>query len=152
MLLNFKLFLMESGTFESDLRETLKKIPKKHQNLIKGWKFKAHPENTIKGDKKSCGLIDEKKKTITVASPWNYGREYTFLHEIGHLVWKYLMPEEKREKWAQTTEVIRSKNKKNKSLDQNDEELFCMAYAASYCNQPVVAFDHDSWIDFIKKI
>jgi hypothetical protein len=150
--MNFKLFLMEAGTFDTDLKESLKKLPKKHQNLVKGYKFKSHPENTIKGDKGACGLIDEKKKEITVAAPWNYGREYTFLHEIGHLVWKYLMSEDKREQWGKLAEKIKSKNKKNSSLNQIDEELFCMGYAAAYCNQPVVAFDHDSWIDFIKKI
>lgn len=140
---------MESGTFKSDLADSLKKLPKSHQLLVKEYKFKDYPENTIKGDKKSCGLIDEKNKTITIAAPWVFSREHTLLHEVAHLVWKYIDFDKKE--WSNLVKSIK-KNNKDPFLDQSDEEIFCMVYSSAYCEQPINSFNHEKWIKFVKNI
>ena len=106
--------------------------------------------NTLKGDDGHIGFIDEKNKKITIASPWNYGREYTLLHEIGHAVWKYIMSSKDKSKWKEIIDPIKKANKKE--LNQNDEEIFCMTYAQVYANNKITKFDHESLINFVKKV
>ena len=130
-----------------DSKKTLKKLPKSHQGLVKGYKFVFQPGNGLKGDSEHVGLIDEEKKTITVAAPWYYGREYTFLHEVAHLVWKYLVDKNLRHKWGETV-----KNTKDERQHQGEEELFCMAYANYYAKNKIVIHTHDAWEKFIKKL
>ena len=142
--MNFIEFLAESENKE--LGETLEKLPKKHYALVKGFKFEFQSGNTLKGDKNSVGFIDEAKKKIIIASPWNYGREYTVLHEIGHLIWKYLVDEDKRKEWK--TIVSKTKHKQ----DQNAEELFCMAYSDAYAKNKIEIHHHPEWEKFIRKL
>lgn len=148
--MEFRRFLAESKQGEGDIRKTLRKVPRAHSALIKGYKISFQPSNTLKGDDGHIGFIDEEKKTITIASPWNYGREYTLLHELGHAVWKYRMDDEDRSEWKKMLAPVKRKNKKE--LDQNDEEIFCMTYAQAYANNKMVKYDHDDLVDFARKI
>jgi len=143
--MNFKEFLEKADSTEADVKESLGKLPKKHAALVKGYKFKFLSTNTL-SDGENIGFIDEEKKTITIASPWNYGREFTFLHEVGHAVWKYIVDRKKKKEWIEI--VKRTKEKQ----DQNDEELFCMAYANEYANHQDVIHDHPEWSKFIKSL
>jgi hypothetical protein len=61
------------------------------------------------------------------------------------------MTKELKKEWSPLAKKIKNKNKDNKSLQQNDEELFAMAYAATYAKHPVVTFHHKEWIEFIKE-
>jgi hypothetical protein len=140
--MDFSQFLLEAEEEERNIKAMLKKLPKKHADLMKGFKFKYVPGNTLKGDDEHIGLI--KGKTVTVAGPWNYGREFTTLHEIGHMVWEKLMTPELKKAWTACA-------KKNKKQNQdNDEENFCMAYAACYTKHPPLTHHHEAWVDFIK--
>jgi hypothetical protein len=133
-----------------DVRRTLEKIPKTHSDLVKDYEISFQPSSSLKGDKGHVGFIDEEKKKIVVSSPWNYGREYTLLHEIGHAVWKYLVDDENKKEWKKILKDVKSKNKKD--LDQNDEEIFCMCYAQHYANNKLCKYDHPRLDKFVAKI
>lgn len=135
---------------KKDIRRTLEKIPESHAGLIKDYEIVFQPNNTLKGDKSHIGLIDEKKKRITIASPWNYPREYTLLHEIGHAVWKFLVGEDKKSDWKKILKAERAKNKKN--LGQDDEEIFCMIYAQVYAKNKMEKFKNKTLEGFVRKI
>lgn len=130
---------------EKDIKRTLSKIPKGHAKLVQGYKWKFEPGNTLNGDDEHIGYIDDSEKEIAVAAPWNYGREFTILHEIGHRVWDRLSPYLKRE-WEQI--VKNTKRKQN----QSPEELFCMAYANHYAKNKIVIHDHNTWHKFIERL
>jgi len=144
--MDFKEFLLTEDACISDVKKTLKKLPKLHRDLFKGYKYVFEPNNTLKGDNEHIGCIDEKKKTITIAAPWNYGREWTLLHELGHQVWKYLLTDEEKKRWREI--VKKTKEKQN----QGAEELFCMGYASAYAKRKVTIHTHSEWDKFIKKI
>lgn len=148
--MDFREYINESAEGQKDVKKTLGKIPRSHARLVDGYKFKFQPSNTLKGDDGHIGFIDEKNKTITIASPWNYGREYTLLHEVGHAVWKYVLDDEAKSKWKNLLAPVRKANRKD--LNQNDEEIFCMTYAQVYANNKITKFDHGSLIDFVKKV
>lgn len=142
--MEFKQFIESQ---ESDIEATLAKIPKKHKALVKGYKFKFQDGNTLKGDSGHVGVTDEDKKIITICAPWNYGREYTLLHELGHKIWEILSKKQK-EKWT----TIVKKTKMKKQDRQNPEELWCMAYANSYAKHQHVVFTYPEWDKFIRNI
>jgi|TARA_Y100000034_G_C6771931_1_gene344397 Zn-dependent peptidase ImmA (M78 family) len=146
--MNFKVFFTESEKKKNleDVNKTLKKLPKKYRNLFKGFKFKFEADNTLNGDDKHVGLIDTEKKTITIAAPWNYGREFTLLHEIGHLVWAHLLEDDLKKKWNNI-----AKNTKNK-MNDGLEELFCMAFANSFVKNKIGIHTHPKWENFIKEL
>lgn len=145
--MEFRNFLTESSSYESDINKTLAKLPDGHRKLIEKYKFKFQPHNGLKGDSDHIGVIDPDKKTITIAAPWNYGREMCLLHELGHLLWEVL-PHKIKSKWKEV-----AKNTKMKKEDrQNPEELFCMAYAVSYCARPPAVYCKKEWINFIKSL
>ena len=148
--MDFRRYLHEGREAEKDIKKTLSKVPKAHSRLVDGYSFSFQPSNTLKGDDGHIGFIDEKNKKITIASPWNYGREYTLLHEIGHAVWKYIMSSKDKSKWKEIIDPIKKANKKE--LNQNDEEIFCMTYAQVYANNKITKFDHESLINFVKKV
>jgi hypothetical protein len=142
--MNFTQFLIESDL--NDVKNTLAKVPKKHAALLKGYKFIFEKGNSLKGDSEHIGCIDEKKKTVTIAAPWNYGREFTLLHELAHAVWKYFVSEEKRKEWMQI--IKKTKNKQN----QGGEELFSMSYACTYAKHKIEIHNHPEWEKFIKNL
>lgn len=147
--MEFKIFL-ENSENTKNIKDTLKNIPKKHASLIGGYTIIFEPDNTLKKDKNHIGFIDEEKKTIKIAAPWNYGRQYTFLHEIAHAVWKYLVSEKKKKEWKDLVE--KAKLNKKQGLDQNDEEIFCMIYAQNYAKNKMSKFEHPELQNFVKSI
>lgn len=135
---------------KKDIKRTLEKIPDRHALLVKDYEIVFQPNNTLKGSKGHIGLIDEKKKRITIASPWNYPREYTLLHEIGHAVWKFLVSDEQKGEWKKFLKSERAKSKKN--LGQEDEEIFCMIYAQIYAKNKMEKFKNKNLERFVRKI
>lgn len=142
---SFKQFLSES--IESDTKEIIAKLPKCCKYLLKDYKFKFQGGNTLKGDSDHIGENDLDKKKITIAAPWEYARSFTVLHEIGHLFWKKYIEgsEQKKDEWHKL--VKQNKNK----LKQNDEELFCHAFANHFAKHKVITHEHPGWEKFIEK-
>ncbi len=143
--MKFKEFLMESENQQGDVRETLAKIPEKHRKLLHGYKFKFQGSNNLKNDSDHVGYIDEEKKVIMIAAPWRYPREFTLLHEVGHLIWKYFVTPQMKKEWSKIY-----KNTKDKQ-HQGEQEIFCMAYANSYSKNKIKIHDHPEWEKFIKR-
>lgn len=143
--MEFRTFLAESEN--SDFQQTLKRLPKSHQKLVKGYSLHFQSGNGLKNDTQHIGVVDPNKKTITIAAPWRYGREMSVLHEVGHLVWQTLSHSQK-EQWKR----IVKKTKIEKEFRQKEEELFCMGYGATYSTHPPTTYHHDEWIKFIKKL
>lgn len=138
--LNFHLFFESASN--GDLEKLLTKIPKAHKELLNGFNFKYTHKNTLNGDNKHIGVIHKDK--IEVAAPWNYGREFTTLHEIAHLVWAHKMTAKLKKEWCAIV-----KKTKNKPKDEC-EELFAMAYAQTYAKNKLTKYDFESWQKFIK--
>jgi hypothetical protein len=141
--MNFKLFLESSES--EDIKRTLNKLPKKHRELVKNYKINLQGGNTLKGDKEHIGELDGNNKNITVAAPYHFSRETTFLHEIAHQVWESL-PETLKQQW---TKIIK---KTKHPTHQNPEEMFCMCYATHYVKNKLVTYVNPKWDAFIKKI
>ena len=137
---------MDKSEEEKDIERTLNKIPQLHRSLIDDYVFKFHGGNTLNGDDEHVGYVDPSRKEIAVAAPYNYSREMTFLHEVGHRVWDTLVTPEQKAKWKKI--INNTKNKQNQSA----EELFCMAYAATYSKNPPTIHDHDEWKNFIREL
>lgn len=131
-----------------DLQHTLSKIPKDHRNILKGYKYAVEDGNTLKGDDGHIGLNDLDKQHIKVAAPWNYGREFALLHEIGHSVWaKYIANcKHRQEEWKKIAKRTKGK------VNQNAEELFCHAYANTYSKNKIEVHNHPEWEKFIKSL
>ncbi|RTK97719.1 MAG: hypothetical protein EKK64_00455 [Neisseriaceae bacterium] len=148
---NFKTFI-ESKEKE-DVSKIIAKLPKNHQKLLNGYKFKYTGGNTLHGDNEHIGYIH--KDNIVVAAPWHYSRSFTTLHEIAHLVYEKLFTEELKKEWSDLFKnTIKSQIEKNPnskdSLKQNAEEIFCMAYAATYAKHPPSTYLNEKWQDFVK--
>ena len=137
--LNFKEFFTESHKeFLQDAKKTMLKIPNSHKELVKNYKINPEGGNTLDGG--HVGEIDEKSKKIKIASPWNYGRVFTFLHEIAHAVWKYVLDDNLKKQWHSLYK--KCKKQCPTGLDQGSEESFCMLYAQHYAKNKLVKFDH----------
>jgi hypothetical protein len=145
-MLTFRTFLENEE--EKNLQQMLGKLPQSHRSLVKGFDFKFHSGNTLDGDDEHVGYMDDKGKEIGVAAPWNYGREFTILHEIGHRVWERL-PDQIKKAWFK---IVQQTKRTKKEQHQNDEELFSMAYAATYSKHPPTTFAIPTWIQFIKNL
>lgn len=148
-MMNFKQFMQDNMDEEKgDIQKTLSKLPPSHASLVRGYKWKFHAGNTLNGDDKHVGYIDDREKEIAISGPWNYGREFTILHEVAHKVWeKYIAPNPQLvRQWEQI--VARTKNKQN----QEPEELFCHAYANFYVKNKIVIHDHPEWREFIASV
>jgi len=142
--MEFRQFLESEET--KNIKVMLAKIPKAHQKLVRGFKYVFQKGNTLNGDNENIGVCDNCKKQLTIAAPWNYGREFTTLHEIGHMVWETLPPE-KKEEWKKVL-----KGTKGEHQRQNAEELFCMGYANTYAKHKDKIHDHPEWDKFIKSL
>lgn len=141
----FKQFLLEAESQQKDIEKTLARLPKEHKKLLHGYKFKFQGNNNLKNDEDHIGYVDEEKKVIMVAAPWRYPREFTLLHEVGHLVWKYLVTPDMKKEWSKIL-----KNTKNRQ-HQNDEEMWCQGYANTYSKNKIEIHNHPEWEKFIKK-
>lgn len=107
------------------------------------------PGNTLKGDDGHVGMIVNKpKKLVRIAAPWNYGREFTVLHEIAHLVYEVYVRNTPFEKaWEKL-----SLSTPNRKMDEPPEELFCHAYACYFAKNKIEIHHHPAWDRFIKKV
>jgi hypothetical protein len=144
----FRQFYEQTKEQEENLKATLRKLPASHQALVAPYKIKWHNDNTLQGDDGHVGIVNPQTKTITIAAPWRYGREHTFLHELAHKVWeRFVAPNPMLVKrWHEI--VANTKNK----MKQNDEELFCHGYAAAYGQNPPMIHYHKDWVNFIKEL
>ena len=146
---SFKLFLLESeNEYKKETEYTLRRLPKSHQNLVKGFSFEFQLGNTLKHDKQHVGMVDPKRKKIIIAAPWRYPREWTLLHEIAHMVWGKFVTSELQKKWKKITSNTKIKNSDKQGL----EETFAMAYACFYSQNKITKFDHPAWNNFIKEL
>jgi hypothetical protein len=143
MMNGFKLFVEAQTEEEKNVQALIKKLPKGHQKLLKGYKFKYQGGNTLKGDDGHIGVIFKDK--ITVAAPWNYGREFTTLHEIAHLVFEYLCTKKWKDEWNKIA------NKNPKQNQDNNEENFAMAYACHFAKHKIKVHDHPTWEDYMNR-
>lgn len=153
---DFKLFL-EAKIIdeEGDVQKTLKKLPKSHRDLVAGYRISFIGKNTL-SDGQSVGSNHLKNKKMVIASPWNFGREFALLHEIGHLVWEKL-PEPTKHQWKQLVQKNSSKQiqqnpQAKDSLKQNPEEIFCHCYANFYSKHKNVTYNNLQWMKFIKNL
>ena len=148
MILDFKKFFSENNSEEqSDIDKTLSTIPQSHRDFLKGFHISFQGGNTLHGDNQHVGMITtHPRKEIIIAAPWRYSREFTLLHEVGHLVWEYLVSQQLKNDWEEI--VQNTKNKQN----QPAEEHFCMAYGAAYSKRPPLIHSHPTWIHFIKNL
>ncbi len=142
---SFRKFFEQTKEQEANIKATLKKLPEAHRKLIGQYSFKWHGDNTLQGDDGHIGIVNPNDKTITIAAPWNYGREFTFLHEIAHKVFEQFMTEQMLAVWKKI--IARTKNK----MKQNAEELFCMAYANHFVKNKIVIHTHPEWDAYIKQ-
>jgi len=143
----FKYFFEQTAEQEENIKKTLDKLPKKHSDLIKGYKFKWQCDNVLDGDNAHVGILNPNNKTITVCAPWNYGREFTFLHEVSHKVWeKYIAPyPEKIKEWQKV--MVKHKGR----MKQNAEELWCMNYANYFVKNKIITHTYPEWEAYMKK-
>ena len=153
MLIGFRIYLETEE--EENVKTMISKLPKGHQALLNGYKFKYTPGNTLKGDKEHIGYIHQDK--IVVAAPWAYSREFTTLHEISHLVIEKLFTPKLKKEWSSLLKKTKPEQMKNNpstksALDQNDEEILCMVYAATYAKHPPVTYLNKAWQDFVKRL
>ncbi len=154
-MMKFSQFLkLTESEEERDIVKTLSRLPSSHAALVQGFQWKFHPGNTLNGDQQHVGYIDDRQKVIAVASPWNYGREFTVLHEVAHKVWeKFVAPNpELVRKWRSLCQKKTQKQMKDNSLSQDPEELFCMSYSQRYCKNKIEKFDNPYWLQFIDSI
>jgi hypothetical protein len=142
----FKQFFEQTKEQEANIKATLKKLPISHRKLITKYDLKWHGDNTLKGDDDHIGVVNPKNKTITIAAPWNYGREYTFLHEIAHKVFEAFMTKEMFATWKKVL-----KSTKGEKMNQNAEELWCMGYANYFAKNKIVIHTHPEWEAFMKE-
>lgn len=152
-MFNFKQFLiLLESQFDKDLAQTLANIPKSHAALVKDYNISADPDNTLKGDSENVGVIDEKKKKIRVAGAWNHSREFIFLHEVAHAVYKYKMTPTLKKEWASLVKSTKNQQKNVHQENQRPEELFCMIYANTYCQNGFSVYEIKELSNFIKKL
>jgi hypothetical protein len=151
MNVDFKKYLESSEKEEEEnLLKTLSKVPSSHKKLLDGYKIKYIDKTTLDGE--SVGMKCGKK--ISISNSWNYGREFVTLHEIGHMVWEKVLSKKDKIDWKKLISETKEEQKiktKSKSLNQSDEEIFCMAYASKYSKHPSVVFHNDRWLNFIEK-
>ncbi len=142
----FRQFFEQTEEQEKNIKHTLSKLPKKHLALIKDYKIKWGCDNVLgNGDDAHIGLVNPNKKTITISAPYNYGREFTFLHEIGHKVFEAFMTKPLLAQWKKILKGTKDKMK------QNPEELWCMAYANHFAKNKIVVHNHPEWEAFMTK-
>lgn len=142
----FKKFIKEEDS--GDVEKSLRKLPRTYRNLVHGYKITFEPNNTLHGDDGHVGMITNNPKQIRVASPWNYGREFALLHEVGHLVWAaYIKGTQLEKEWEQIVA-----NTKHKKKDEPPEENWCHAFANTYSKNKVVIHTHPEWEEFMKRV
>lgn len=146
--MDFKAFFEQNTKEEQkSVKDALNKLPKAYQKLVRGFKFKFLDGSTLNGDRDHVGYMTHKPKVIAVAGPWHYGREFTFFHEIGHLVWEKLVNDKFKKEWKKVLNSTPGKRQ-----HQGLEEMFCMMFANEYAKNKIVIHDHPEWHNFMKKL
>jgi hypothetical protein len=141
---SFIQFVEQKSEEEKNLQATIEKLPERHKKLLKNFTIELTCKNTLNGDKEHIGIIN--KFSIKVAAPWNYGREFTFLHEAAHLIWEKIINNSQKKKWKRLTKLYKGKPR------MNEEELFCMFYASAYANHHVETYNNQKLVSFIKSL
>ena len=141
---SFIMFLEQKSEEEKNLQKTIAKLPEKYRKLLKNFNIKLTCKNTLNGDRDHIGVIHQ--FDIEVAAPWNYGREFTLLHEVAHLIWEKLITEKQKDQWKRLAKLYKGKPK------MNEEELFCMFFASTYANHHVETYNHPKLMAFIKSL
>jgi hypothetical protein len=157
--MRFKTYIESDGDMgeeKNDILKTLGKLPTSHRNNIKGYSWKFQGGNTLNGDDKHVGYMDDHEKEIAVAAPWNFPREWCALHEIAHVILERL-PSQIKQQWVQLVKrTIQKQIKDNPnaadSLDQNPEEIFCHSYACFYSKHKLATYNNPEWMNFIKNL
>lgn len=128
-----------------DVKDTIESLPKCFQKLVKGFKVKFLSTDTLPKNKENIGYIQGDK--IVVCNPYYYSRQFTFLHEIGHMVYTYYIHKTKFEQeWKDILSKVKNK------INQNAEEQFCHFFASFYCRYPLVKHSHPEYEKFFKKL
>ncbi len=153
-MMRFREFVQQKDNMQGamqDVKETLAKLPPSHAALVHGFQWKFHAGNTLNGDEEHVGYMDDNSREIAVAAPWNYGREFTILHEVAHKVWeKFVMPNQQLvQQWYKLAQHMTPEQQHDKSLQQEPEELFCMSYAQKYTKNKIEKFNNPLWEKFI---
>ena len=141
---SFITFMEQKSEEEKNVQKTIDRLPKRFRNLLKNFNVKLTCKNTLNGDRKHIGIIHQ--FDIEIAAPWNYGREFTFLHEVAHLIWEKMVTSEQKNEWKKLAKLYKNKPK------MNFEELFCMFFASTYANHHVETYSHPKLIKFIKNL
>ena len=140
-----------------ECKKSLDKLPKRHQDLLKDYKFKFESGVNLKDYPDSVGVIhlgNPDKKLVQIAAPWRHSREFAMLHEVGHRIFEKLMTSELKKKWTNLVKKIRPLIKKEDSVvgKQDDEEIFAHSYAQYYCHNKMSKFAHKELQNFIKNL
>lgn len=154
-MMRFRKFMEDDMSGEKlDIQTTLSQLPPGHAALVQGFKWRFHAGNTLNGDEEHVGYVDDASKEIAVAAPWNYGREFTILHEVAHKVWeKFVAPNPRLvQQWYAIVQKMTPEQQNDDSLRQEPEELFCMAYAQRYTKNKIEKFKNHLWERFIDQI
>ena len=141
---SFIQFVEQKSEEEKNLQATIGKLPKRHKELLRNFTIKLTCKITLNGDKNHIGFIN--KFDIEVAAPWNYGREFTFLHEAGHLIWEKIITNKQKNEWKRLAHLYKGKPK------MNLEELFCMHYASAYAKHHIETYNNPKLVNFIKSL
>lgn len=142
--MDFKQFFEAKVTEEDkNIRETLRRLPASHRKLLRGFHYEFETGNTLDHDDNHVGQLDNKKKVITVAAPWVWSREWTFLHEVGHKVYVEILNNKQRKEWEQLS---------RKHKRESSEEAFCMVYSQFYAKNKLTKFDHSDQLAFVRKL
>lgn len=141
---SFIQFVEQKSEEEKNLQKTIAKLPEKYQKLLKNFNIKLTCKNTLNSDKNHIGVIH--KFDIEVAAPWNYGREFTFLHEVAHLIWEKLITKNQKKEWKKLAKLYKHKPK------MNEEELFCMFFASTYATHQIETYSQPKLVSFIKNL
>jgi hypothetical protein len=136
-------FIEHKSEERKNLDAVISKLPDNHQKLLKHFDITYTCKNTLNGDDEHIGMIH--KFDVEVAAPWRYSREFTTLHEIAHLVWEKIVSNEDKKDWSKLAKLYKGEPK------MNDEELFCMVYAAAYSTHPPATYNIEKLTKFVKK-
>jgi len=144
-MIGFIKFLESKSEERKNLDKTLAKLPKNHQELLASFDITFTCKNTLDNDRDHIGSIF--KYDIKISAPWNYGREFTTLHEVAHLVYEKLVTKDDKKVWKKLCKkYYKSKPK------MNCEELFCMVYANVYSKHKVETYNIEKLMNFIKNL
>lgn len=144
-MIGFIQFFEQKSEEIKNLDDTVSKLPEKYKKLITDYEFKYTCKNTLDNDDDHVGYIQG--YDIEVSAPWNYGREFTTLHEIGHLVWEKTVTDKQKKMWN-----ILCKKHYSKKPKMNCEEVFCMVFANCYVNHKIETYNIPKLIKFIKNL